>query len=147
MADITDPKLRRLHDYWAIRRGSRKMPARADLEALEMAFAMGNIILVDVLPGTPPLFRIRLHGTTLVDRVGFDLTGKMLDEMKETEFREMSRRSFIKVVRTGEPLHATADRAIDGRSARYESIIMPLSDDGERVDKLLIGLVYDDDRG
>jgi hypothetical protein len=147
MEDITDPKLRRLHDYWATRRGSRTMPARADLEALDMAFAMGNIILVDVLPGTPPSFRIRLHGTTLVDRVGFDLTGKMLDEMKQSEFREMSRRSFLKVVHTGEPLHAAADRMIDGRPYRYESVIMPLSDDGERVDKLLIGLVYDDDRG
>ena len=30
------------------------------------------------------------------------------------------------------------------RMQRYEAILMPLSSDGDRVDMLLVGLVYDD---
>jgi len=146
MPDIVNPRLRRLYDYWSEKRGERKAPARADIDPIDMAFALGNVILVEVLPETPPRFRIRLHGTTLAQRVGYDLTGKMLDEMPVPEFRDLSRRSFTKVVNSGEPLHVLADRMVDDRMQRYESIIMPLSGDGERVDMLLVGLVYGDGR-
>jgi hypothetical protein len=149
MPDISNPKLRRLYEYWSRQRGDRKWPSRADLDPVEMRFVLGNIILAEVLPGdapgAPPGYRIRLHGTTLTQRVGYDLTGKMLDDMPVPEFRNLSRRSFDKVVGTGEPLHVVADRMVDERMQHYESILMPLSNDGERVEMLLIGLVYDGD--
>ena len=56
-----------------------------------------------------------------------------------------SRRSFLKVVRSREPLHALADRVLDERTQQYEALIMPLSSDGERVDMLLVGLIYNDE--
>ncbi len=143
MPEISNPKLRRLHEYWSQRRGDRKWPARADLDPVDMSFVLGNVILVEVLPETPVRYRIRLHGSTLAQRVGYDLTGKMLDDMPVPEFRDMSRRSFDKVVRTGEPLHVVADRMVDERMQHYESILLPLSNSGDRVDMLLIGLVYD----
>jgi hypothetical protein len=141
---IKNPKLRRLHDYWVEKRGDRTMPARADLDPIDMVFAIGSIILADVIAETPPRFFIRLHGTTLSERVPYDLTGKMLDEMPVPEFLDLARRSFTKVATTGKPLHTLAERLVDDRMQRYESIIMPLSDDGERVDRLLIGLIYDE---
>lgn len=145
MPDISNPKLQRLYEYWSLRRGGRKWPSRADLDPAEMRFVLGNVILAEVLPETPPRYRIRLHGTTLAQRVGYDLTGKMLDDMPVPEFRDLSRRSFNKVVRTGEPLHVAADRIVDQRMQHYEAILMPLSNGGTAVDMLLIGLVYDGD--
>jgi hypothetical protein len=145
MPEISNPKLRRLYEYWSRQRGDRKWPTRADLDPVDMRFALGNVILVEVLPETPPRYRIRLHGTTLTQRVGYDLTGKMLDDMPVPEFRDLSRLSFNKVVRTGEPLHIVNDRLVDDRMQHYESILMPLSNSGERVDMLLVGLVYDGD--
>jgi hypothetical protein len=145
MPDIVNAKLKRLYEYWAAKRGDRRFPARADIDPVDMAFALGSVILAEVLPETPPRFRIRLHGTTLTQRVGYDLTGKMLDEMPVPEFRDLSTRSFTKVVSTGEPLHVLADRLVDARMQRYEAILMPLSSDGERIDMLLVGLSYDGD--
>jgi hypothetical protein len=145
MPDIVNPKLKRLFEYWEAKRGDRRFPARAGIDPVDMAFALGNVILAEVLPDDAPRFRIRLHGTTLAQRVGYDLTGKMLDEMPVPEFRDLSTRSFSKVVRTGEPLHVLADRLVDGRMQRYEAILMPLSSDGERIDMLLVGLSYDGD--
>lgn len=144
MPDIVDTRLRRLYEYWLSKRGGREMPARADLDPIDMAFAIGNVILVDVPDETPPRFFVRLHGTTLSRLVNFDLTGKPLDAMPEPEFRDLSRRSFMKVLRTRQPLHAQADRVLDGRIQRYEAIIMPLSSDGGRIDMLFLGMVYDD---
>jgi hypothetical protein len=140
---IQHPKLQRLYDYWAAKCGARKMPARADIDPIDMAFIVGNVIMADVIPGSPLGFRIRLHGTTLSERVGYDLTGKMLDDMPVPEFRELSRRSFTKVATTGEPLHALADRLVDDRMQHYEAIVLPLWSDGTAVDRLLVGLIYD----
>lgn len=145
MPAIKHPRLQRLYDYWSAKRGDREMPARADLDPIDMTFVIGNVILVDVLDETPPRFRIRLHGTNLSQRVGYELTGKMLDELPVTEFRALAQQSFEHVVRTREVLYANRDRVIDDRFARYETVIMPLSADGARVDRLLIGLIYDDE--
>jgi hypothetical protein len=145
MVTINHPKLKRLYDYWSERRGERVMPSRADIDPLDMTFVMGNIILVDVLDEEPLRFRIRLHGSNLSQRAGYELTGKMLDELPVTEFRALALQSFTHVATTAKPLQSNRDRIIDGRSTRYETIIMPLSSDGERVDRLLIGLIYADE--
>ena len=143
MPDIINPKLRQLYEYWLEKRGERTMPARADLDPIDIRFVIGDVILADVIDETPPRFRIRLHGTNLSERTNFDLTGKMLDDMPAPEFRDLSRRSFTKVVQTRKPLHALAERPLDGRKQRYEAVILPLSADGERVDRLLVGMIYD----
>ncbi|HZK89130.1 MAG TPA: PAS domain-containing protein [Stellaceae bacterium] len=145
MPDIAHPKLRRLYEYWDGKRAGRKMPARRDLDPLDLTFVIGNIILVDVVDETPVRFRIRLHGTNLSEYVGYELSGKMLDELPVNEFRMLARQSFIRVTTTGEVTHGKRDRIIDGRLARYETVIMPLSDDGERVDRLMVGLIHDDE--
>jgi hypothetical protein len=142
---IRHPKLQQLYAYWDARRGARNMPARADIDPLDMMFVIGNIILVDVLAETPLRFRIRLHGTNLVQRVGYELTGKMLDDLPVNDFRRLAQQSFTEAVTTATPLAGYRDRVIDGRLARYETVILPMSGDGERVDMLLIGLIYDDE--
>ena len=121
------------------------MPSRADIDPLELGFIIGNIILIDVIEGDPIRFRIRLHGTNLTERVHYELTGKMLDDLPQAEFRELTRLSFTKVATSAEPLRARRDRILDGRARRYETIILPLSSDKTRVDMLLCGLIYDDE--
>ena len=147
MLTIKHPRLQQLYDYWSAQRGERKMPSRADIDPLDLAFVIGNVILIDVIPGvvagSPLGFRIRLHGTNLTERVGYELTGKMLDDLPQAEFRELTRLSFTKVSTTAAPLHALSDRILDGQIRRYETIILPMSSDGSRVDMLLCGLIYD----
>lgn len=146
MLEISHPKLKRLYEYWCEKRGDRRMPSRADLDPLDMTFIIGNIILVDVIDGSPLRFRIRLHGTNLVQRVGYELTGKMLDELPQNEFRKLAQESFTSVATSAEPIAGKRDRVIDDRFARYETVIMPLSSDGKRVERLLVGLIYDDEK-
>jgi hypothetical protein len=119
------------------------MPSRADIDPLDLRFAIGNLILVDAIEAEPLQFRIRLHGTNLSERMDFDLTGKMLDEMPLVDFRDRIRQSFATVVTTKKPLHAQRDQIFDDRPRRYETIILPLSSDDVRVDVILCGLFYD----
>ncbi len=146
MLTIKHPRLQQLYDYWSTKRGARKMPSRADIDPLDMTFIIGNVILVDVIAGTPLGFRIRLHGTNLVERVHYELTGKMLDDLPQVQFRNLTRKSFAKVAKTAEPLRALNDRVLDDQLRRYETVILPLSGDGARVDMLLCGMIYDGER-
>jgi len=146
MLPIKHPRLQQLYDYWSAKCGERKMPSRADIDPLDMTFIIGNVILVDVIAGTPLGFRIRLHGTNLVERVHYELTGKMLDDLPQVQFRNLTRKSFTKVANTAEPLRALNDRVLDDQLRRYETIILPLSGDDTRVDMLLCGMIYDDER-
>jgi hypothetical protein len=146
MLTIKHPRLQQLYDYWSAKRGDRKMPSRADIDPLDMTFIIGNVILVDVIAGTPLGFRIRLHGTNLVERVHYELTGRMLDDLPQVQFRNLTRKSFTKVAKTAEPLRALNDRVLDDQMRRYETVILPLSGDDTRVDMLLCGMIYDDER-
>jgi hypothetical protein len=143
---IVNPRLRRLYEYWCERRGERRYPARADIDPLDLTVLMGNLILVEVVQGEPLRFRIRLHGTNLVQRAGYELTGKMLNELPITQFRQLAMDTFTHVATTGKPFRGYQDRVLDDRTHRYETVMLPLSNDGERIDMLLIGLIYADER-
>ena len=70
----------------------------------------------------------------------------MLNELPIGEFRQLAEQTFSHVAKTGQPFHVSRDRFIDERAQRYETLILPLSKDGERVDMLLAGLIYADER-
>ena len=140
---IVDPLLRQLYDYWQRKRAQRPMPSRADIDPIDMRFILGNLLLVDVL-AAPRRFRIRLHGTNLVHRAGYELTGKMLDELPNPDFRALAERSFTTVVESARPYHSTRSRTLSGRPQFYEALMLPLSQAPPNVDMLLVGLCYTD---
>jgi len=143
---IINPRLRRLYEYWCERRGDRRFPSRGDIDPLDLAFILGNLILIDVIEGDPPGFFIRLHGTNLVTRAGYELTGKMLNELPIGDFRQLAMETFARVAQSGEPFCGSGDRVLDERPAQFETLILPLSNDGVRVNMLLAGLIYADER-
>jgi hypothetical protein len=96
---ISHPRLQQLYAYWSAKKGQRKMPSRADIDVLDLRYVMGNMMLVDVIGGSPLRFRIRLHGSHLSQRAGYELTGKMLDELPETDFRKEVRERWTEVDR------------------------------------------------
>jgi len=143
---IINPRLQQLYEWWLNNHAGRKFPSRADVDPIDLRFILGNLMLVDVIGSTPPDFRIRLHGSNLVFRHGYELTGKMLDELPLVEQRDRARQTFTTVVSTGEPLHGHRDQVFALRPQQYETIILPLSTDGANIDTLLVGLIHDDEK-
>jgi len=135
-------KLQRVYGYWKSKRGSRHLPARRDIDPLDLGFVLGDIALVDVLQD-PLRFRFRLDGTNQVQRFGFDMTGKLLDAYPDPEMRALIDASYRDVVATGRPAMRLRDLVADGRSFAYEVAILPMSVTGDRVEMLLSCIDFD----
>lgn len=144
-AGIHEPRLARLYAYWLGLKGDRRFPARRDLDPVDLRYVLGHLLLLDVLRH-PLRFRYRLHGAEITSRVGYDLTGKLLDEMPDPEYRDYAIRRCQELVETGEPLVIRRDRTLYGKPGSYEALWLPFSEDGVNVTMLLCGLIYDTSR-
>lgn len=79
--DIEHPKLLDLLRFWEEKRGARTMPRRSEIDVLELAPWLGNLILLEVLDyGENFLYRV--YGTNLVRLIQYDRTGKSTDDLK-----------------------------------------------------------------
>jgi hypothetical protein len=58
---ISDPDLRKLFDYWCEKRQGRTMPAKDDIDPIEISWALTRIFLMDYDPADG--FRYRLAGS------------------------------------------------------------------------------------
>jgi hypothetical protein len=147
--DALDARGRRLFEYWAEKRGSRKMPARADIEPTDIPTHLPDIGLVDVLPEGPH-FRYRLLGTRQVAARGCDPTGRpVVDGFLGRDIsgmREQVLSNYRRVCAHGRPLFR--DTSIAGQDnrgdmlwggrfvARY-TLFLPLGADGTTPDIIL----------
>jgi hypothetical protein len=140
------PILSRLYDYWDDRRAGDAMPARADIDPIQFHYALGFILLIDVLPGHTR-FRIRLHGTDLAWRAGCDLTGRIVDELPPGDLRLLAQKTFHDVIQTCRPRRAERKRVLDSRLRHYEALVLPLGADRSEVDMLLVGFIHHQGKG
>jgi len=143
--DIVDPRLQRLYAYWLRERRERALPARTDIDPVELRFVLAYLSLIDVVEG-PARFRVRLQGTELEHWVGCDLTGKTLDQWPSQTLAALAQQYLSTAVETGAPFHRLGDEIIDDRVRRYEVLVLPLASDGVTVNMLLSAVVCGDDR-
>jgi hypothetical protein len=78
-AECTSAKVQQLHDYWQRLRGTRSMPARRDIDALDIWLLLPNIHLSE-WHGNPDRVRYRLAGTEIVASIGREISGLWLTE-------------------------------------------------------------------
>ena len=141
-ADISHPVLQRLYEYWDGKRAGRAMPARGDLDPVEIPDLLPHLILLDVTHD-PLRFRVRLYGTSVVELRGIDLTGRYLYEGGVTQIGHHTRPWNLRTVEDRLPHFTTGDYTdiSDGRTGTYYRLGLPLSGGGEAVDMLMIGLI------
>ncbi|HEX2116857.1 MAG TPA: PAS domain-containing protein [Alphaproteobacteria bacterium] len=134
--EIEQPSLRQLYAYWDQKRRGRRFPARADIDPLELGFVLGNLSLIDVLH-EPLRFRFRLQGTMAVSRLGYDLTGKLVDEIPDPEYRQITLATYRTIVEQGQPMRAVREQMYDHKIHRYEIVWLPLANNGESINMLV----------
>jgi hypothetical protein len=140
-SSIWEPRLRQLYSYWLARTGSRRYPARRDIDPSDVPYILPHLMLIDVLR-EPLRFRVRVHGTERVRRAGYDLTGKSLEDIPTPQYRSYAIERCRKLVKTAEPALVHYARELDGRYYRYEAVWLPLSEDGKQVSQLVCALFY-----
>lgn len=139
------PMLLELYAHWDELRGQRRFPRRQDLDPATMLGILGNLMVIAVerpASGERPVFRYRLIGTSVTFAAGYDLTGSSFDDLPDPEFRDFCQALFEHAVRLARPLSAAGRRWIAGEEWAFDSILLPLSEDGLGVDAFLAALVY-----
>src|SRR3546814_18980437 len=98
---------------------------------------LGNLSLVEVRHD-PLRCRFRLCGSSVVDRIGLDLTGGDLDAIPDESYRLRVGAEFARIVRDRTPSLSRNHRVISGTRHEFEVLRLPLSDAGDTVSLLLI---------
>lgn len=73
------PNLFRFFEYWCSKRDGRVVPARTDIDPIDIPWALPWTFLMDF--SAPDVFRYRLAGQQLVDVFGYKLKGRTLEEV------------------------------------------------------------------
>lgn len=139
---VREPVLRQLVEYWLAKRGGRLMPSLADIDPVEIPWALSRIWILDYLPDVRR-FRYRLAGEEINAVTGQTLRGLYLDETLPVERCEKILRKYEHVVENLSVVHDSGRVYMrEERLATGERIVFPLSNDGETVAALLGGTVY-----
>ncbi|WP_154667204.1 PAS domain-containing protein [Niveispirillum irakense] len=137
-AGVADVRLRELVAYWAGLRGDRAAPPRAALDPAGMLALLPWVALLDVQQDG---FQLRLAGTALEAICGRSLTGVRLAQPAvdgiDPDLLDWLRHACHARV----PLSLQAVVTTRRGPGRLQAVILPLSSDGESVDKLLCGCV------
>lgn len=130
---------RALYDYWCDKCRGRQMPSRRDIDPIEIPRPLlPGICLVDVV-ADERRYVYRLVGTGDVEVRGCDPTGKSVIEEFFGPSAENALASYDRVVATRAPfLDPTHFWAPTGRYVTEETLFLPLSDDGEHVNMVLV---------
>lgn len=135
-----------LYDYWRELRGDRIMPKRSEIDPLAIPRVLPNIALVE-LEGEGDAMRllVRLLGTTLAQRYG-ERTGHYLDEYQLGETYAEIHAAYADCANRRAPHASEGDYwTEEDHHLKVARVLLPLSEEGESVDTILVGLFYMDD--
>lgn len=144
--ELTHPTLAFLRRYWDEKRGQRSMPSRRDIHPPELKEHLGWILMIEVFPDLSD-FRYKLIGTLITQYFLTDATGKTVSEA-------FARYGPVTIKAVQALLRKTARDKIPMRAfgnagwiapgfEQFDAIYLPLSDDGETVNMILHGFVFD----
>ena len=140
---MRSPIVREAYRYWASKQRAGLLPARADIDPIDIPRVLPHISLVERETGTGR-FRCRLCGSSLVDILGRDPTGKYLDEVYPDFESSESRRYRDQVFEMGKPSHRIGRPTL--RFPRdfvsVERLYLPLAEVGHRVSMVMGVMVF-----
>lgn len=134
ISQLKHSKQKQFFEYWISKKGDKLMPARSQLKPEEMVAVLPHIILFDYLKDEED-FQVRLIGTESSRRLG-ENKGKKLSQMKEYS---SALERCIWCVKNRKPYYV--EGRLDSKEKLdldFASLVMPLSEDGENVDMIVL---------
>lgn len=130
--------IQQMYRYWRSKCEGDRLPPRSAIDPADMRRFLPQITIVEVVPDERR-YIYRLVGTMEVEIRGRDPTGKSVTEGFFGPSLDNVLACYDTVVRTRLPLYDD-ERFItpDGRYSDDETLFLPLSDDGECVNKILV---------
>lgn len=136
--ELRSPVTRKALRYWRSRCDGDRLPRRQDIDPAELKSILPNMCMLAVLDdGKDYLFR--LLGTRMREFLSDDYTGRKLSEVEALQPSEKLVENFSTCLTTRQPILANTPYVGPKKEiAELEDIIMPLSDCGTVVDRLMI---------
>lgn len=131
-----DHKLRAAYQYWQGKRKDGLLPARRDMDILDLKALMGHMHVVDVADREPADYRYRLFASNVpLDRFK-NYTNMRLGDYPSEAYRRTVMEDYLACVTTGVPLYQQIVASIDYVSYSYSRLLLPVADDGRKVNML-----------
>ncbi len=127
MVDFLHPQLERLYAYWNAQRRGHVFPLREDIDPLDMPYALGNVLLVDVEREPAIRFRYRLWGVNLTTDYGQEMTGRYVDQLQPPAFGARVQQQYLATLTANAAQLHKFDDIIDGRWFMHERLLLPLA--------------------
>lgn len=139
------PKIARLTAAWRdMAPAPGVLPGRQHFDPMRVPSLLPNIWLVDVLPGPPRRFRLRLVGGAIVEAGSLFRKGDFMDDPRCSPDPRVVVRIMDAVVDTGRPDWRRGPTVL--HHAKHvdtlERIVLPLATDGHAIDMLLCMTVF-----
>lgn len=132
--------LRQGYRYWDGKRAGRAMPARSDIDPVEIRALLPHVVLIDVLgePSAGSLdFRYRLLGTAVEAHLSNRYTGLKMSEIPHQRPPSRLWSNFQAVVVSRQPLVTQVPYIGPHKDfLAAQDLITPLSSGGSKVDML-----------
>ena len=139
-------KLKLLMDYWDLKRRSRLITRRNDIDPVDLKEVLSSLAIFDVLCEQKN-FRYRLVGTEYRHVHGLELTGKLVTEIKPSDFSDNLYRVLQDVVKSKSPQYTGCSvHDARGHIGKYLTLYLPLSFEGSDVNQILIITDYGKDK-
>lgn len=126
-----------IYSYWNSRRGDRPMPARADIDPLDLRGRLGRIHLLRV--ESPRLFRYVVYGSLVTNPDARDMTGHTTGEYRDSAFGELVTRHLEQCVSERAPVCYDISAELDEQPYTYTRISLPLAGAAGDVEMILVG--------
>jgi len=142
--DNCHPKVRAIVDYWLSIHPKKGLPGRQHFDPRCVPKLLSNIWLIDVVRD-PLRFRFRLFGSRIVDYAGEDNTGKWVDE----RWPDFDAEVLKDIIKTKMPSWSRGPSVFRPEKDYYEleRVRLPLAQDGETVDIILVLTLFFDRDG
>jgi hypothetical protein len=134
---LKHPKLQALLALWneRVADGPSSVPVPDQIDPMDMRPWIGNLVIMDVIEGDN--FIYAYYGTQFASAFGKDMLGKSVDLLPD-EQRTLIQKEYETVRRNRLPLTRTYTASFEGKLETWERLVLPLSADGETVDKLMV---------
>ncbi len=131
-----------LLDYWEQKRAGGRLPARADLDPVDLKPLLGWLSLVDVRP-SGPRFSLRLLGSAHPPRAFGPRHGQDISGMRPEAYRDAVAAQYETTISRCAPTLHENILSFGQYAFRYERIALPLAKDHVTPDMLMIASLID----
>lgn len=137
--DDCDTKIRRAVEYWLSIHPADGLPGRQHFDPVDVPEILPSVRLIDV-SGNPPIFKIRLMGTKMVEYFEQDFTGFWLHDAFPDFRGSSAETSMVAAVQTGQPdWYKGAPSFFHKKDYQnIQRIMLPLATNGHDVDMILL---------